>query len=179
VTSNSRRASELDIPRRSDVEPTHEKLVALAERLTRLLDDGFQVPGTRFRFGLDPILGFFFPGVGDSLTGLGAIALLLAAIQRRVPKVVLLRMLVNIGIDVVLGLVPVVGDVFDLFWKSNRRNLDLLRKYDVDPTAKPTVGDYAVVAAGIVLVVVGAIVPWVLAYWLGAEIWRALSTGTR
>src|SRR4051812_12712003 len=103
-----------------------------AERLVRLLDDGLTVPGTRIGVGLDAVLGLFFPTVGDAVTGLGSLTLLLLAFQMRVPKVVVLRIVFNIAIDVLIGCIPIAGDAFDLFWRSNRRNLALLRRYDHD-----------------------------------------------
>src|SRR5213083_2231683 len=100
-----------------------------AERLVRLLDDGLTLPGTRIGIGLDAVLGFFFPTLGDAATGLGSLALLVLAFQMRVPKVIILRVVFNIGVDVLIGCIPIAGDAFDLFWRSNRRNLELLQRY--------------------------------------------------
>ena len=98
------------------------------ELLARLMDGVFKVPGSRIRFGLDAILGLL-PGVGDSLTALVSLYVLHAARQQGVPRIALLRMVSNVAIDVVLGSVPFLGDVFDLFWRSNEKNVALLRKH--------------------------------------------------
>jgi hypothetical protein len=96
--------------------------------LAALMDDLFRIPGTQLRFGLDPLVGLL-PGLGDMLTGLVSALLLHAAWERGLPGVAIARMLSNVAIDSVLGSVPLVGDVFDVAWKSNRRNFALLQKY--------------------------------------------------
>ncbi len=131
---------------------------AWAERLTRLLDDGFRVPGTSFRFGLDGVLGALLPGAGDALTALGSIALLVLALQRNVPTVVLLRMLLNIAIDAVVGALPVVGDIFDFAYRSNRKNLTLIQQHG-GGARSAGVSDYLVVGAALGLVALGVVVP--------------------
>ena len=97
------------------------------ERLGWLMDDLIRVPGLGWRFGLDAIVGLI-PGFGDTATSLVSFYILVAAVRHRVPRVTLLRMGLNIGIDYVLGSLPLVGDVFDAWWKSNQMNLDLLRQ---------------------------------------------------
>src|SRR5262245_41336966 len=79
--------------------------------VVRWLDDLVRVPGTRFGIGLDALVGFLVPGLGDVVTGLVSLSVLGAAMRRGVPRIVLARMLVNIGVDVLVGLVPVVGDL--------------------------------------------------------------------
>lgn len=97
------------------------------ERLSYLLDGLFRIPGTGWRFGLDALIGLI-PGVGDTLTSFAGFYILAAGVRYRVPKVTLLRMGLNIAIDYVFGIVPVLGDLFDFAWKSNEMNLDLIRK---------------------------------------------------
>jgi len=97
------------------------------ERLSWLMDDFFRVPVVGWRFGLDALVGLI-PGVGDTTTSLVSLYILASAVRYRVPKITLLRMGMNIGIDYVLGSLPLVGDVFDAWWKSNHMNVDLLRK---------------------------------------------------
>src|SRR5207244_8237412 len=92
--------------------------------LKRLLDEAFRVPGTNVRFGWDPIIGLV-PWAGDLFTALLSCAILVQAHQMRIPRVVQLRMLINIAIDVLVGVVPIVGDIADLFWKSNTKNCAL------------------------------------------------------
>ena len=96
--------------------------------LSHILDDWFRVPGTSIRFGVDGIIGLV-PGLGDILGGLASTIIVLAAWVRGVPYITLLRMVVNIGIEVVLGTVPLLGDIFDIAWKANRRNYALITRH--------------------------------------------------
>ena len=95
------------------------------DMLSHLLDDFIRVPGTSIRFGLDGIIALV-PGVGDLLQGAASSIIILAAWARGVPKVILGRMVANVGIEVLVGLVPIAGDMFDIAWKANRRNYALL-----------------------------------------------------
>ena len=96
--------------------------------LARWMDSAFEIPGTGIRIGFDPILGLV-PGLGDALTTLVSVYILGAARRYGVPRVTLLRMAANIAIDLVLGSVPIFGDMFDVFWKANVRNVALLEKH--------------------------------------------------
>jgi len=95
--------------------------------LAWLMDDIFKVPVLGWRFGLDALIGLI-PGLGDTATSLASFYILAAAVRYRVPKITLLRMGLNIGLDYVVGSLPVVGDFLDAWWKSNRKNLDLLKQ---------------------------------------------------
>jgi hypothetical protein len=95
--------------------------------LAWLMDDMFRVPVLGWRFGLDALIGLI-PGFGDTATSLVSFYILAAAVRYRVPKITLLRMGLKIGLDYVVGSVPVVGDVLDAWWKSNHKNLDLLKR---------------------------------------------------
>ena len=97
------------------------------ERLGWLLDDLFRVPVLGWRFGLDALIGLI-PGVGDTGTALASFYILAAAVRHGVPKITILRMGLNIGIDYLLGSLPLVGDIADVWWKSNQKNIALLRK---------------------------------------------------
>lgn len=97
------------------------------ERLSYLLDGMFRIPGTAWRFGLDAIVGLI-PGIGDTATTLASFYILAAGVRYRVPKVTLLRMGINIGIDYLFGVIPIIGDAFDFAWKSNEMNMELIRK---------------------------------------------------
>jgi hypothetical protein len=95
------------------------------EMLARVLDDVFQIPGTNIRFGLDALIGLI-PGFGDLLTSIASSLMIYAAWDRGLPRVTIARMLANVGIDAVAGAVPLLGDVFDVAWKANRKNYELL-----------------------------------------------------
>jgi hypothetical protein len=97
------------------------------ERLGWLMDDLFRIPVLGWRFGLDAVIGLI-PGLGDTGTTLVSFYILAAAVRHGVPKITLLRMGLNIGFDYLLGSLPIVGDVADAWWKSNQKNVALLRK---------------------------------------------------
>ena len=137
-----------------------------AERLVTLLDDRFRIPGTDVRFGLDPIIGIIFPGIGDAVTGTGSIGLLTLAVGRGVPRVVLWRMVLNILIDLLFGSLPIIGDIFDVAFKANRRNLELIREHE-SPESKATAWDYVVVAIGVSVAIVSILVPLVAVFYFG------------
>ncbi len=97
------------------------------DNLAFYLDDLFRIPGVGWRFGLDAIIGLI-PNVGDTLTSFASFYILLAGVRYGVPKITLLRMAFNIGLDYLVGSIPVVGDAFDFVWKSNKQNMNLIRK---------------------------------------------------
>jgi hypothetical protein len=97
------------------------------DQLSRWMDGLFRIPGTGWRFGLDAIVGLI-PGVGDTVSTLTGFYILAAGVRYRVSKVTLLRMGVNIGVDYLFGAIPILGDLFDMAWKSNQRNVELLRR---------------------------------------------------
>ena len=144
-----------------------------AEALVAFLDDGIRVPFTRFRFGFDAIIGLI-PAAGDTLTGMSSVAILALAVKQGVPTIVLLRMTGNIAVDVLVGAVPFVGDAFDLFFKSNRRNLDLLERFR-DPEATPGAADYAIVGLGVVLAVLMVALPLLFVFWLGGSVLNCMT----
>jgi hypothetical protein len=130
----------------------------------RLLDTAFRVPGTGIRFGWDPIVGLV-PWAGDFLTALFACVLIAQAHQMRVPKIVQLRMLMNVGIDLLVGVVPLVGDVADIFWKANTRNLALIERHAASPRPA-TAGDWLFVLGVCAAIVLIALIPVAVMYWL-------------
>jgi len=110
---------------------------ARVERLRRLavlLDDSIPIPGTRFRIGVESIIGLI-PGAGDLAGGAFSLYILLQAARMGVPRPLLVRMGTNLVIDVVVGAVPVLGDLFDAGFKANLRNLALLERHADRPVA--------------------------------------------
>jgi hypothetical protein len=93
--------------------------------VAHVLDDWFHIPGTSIRFGLDGLIGLV-PGLGDILAGMASCIIILGAWVRGVPYITLTRMVVNVGLDVIIGAIPLLGDAFDIAWKANRRNYALL-----------------------------------------------------
>ena len=133
--------------------------------LVRWLDDLIRIPGTKFGVGLDPILGAIAPGVGDAVTGAASLAVLITAVRRGVPTIVVARMVLNIAIDTIVGLVPIVGDVFDFLWRSNYRNMQLLERHDGELEPKARAADYALVLGALGLVGVSIAAPIALWMW--------------
>jgi hypothetical protein len=104
-----------------------ERVLRRLEALGSLLDSRFRLPGG-FRFGLDPLIGLV-PGVGDGISAIVSLYIVLEAYRLGASRGTLARMLLNIGLDLGVGIIPIIGDVADFAFKSNRRNLDLLRRH--------------------------------------------------
>jgi hypothetical protein len=97
------------------------------ESLSKYLDNWIKIPIVGWRFGLDALIGLV-PNIGDTVTSLASFYILVAGARYGVPKITLLRMAFNIGLDYVVGSIPFVGDAFDFFWKANKQNMDLIRE---------------------------------------------------
>ena len=110
---------------RADAKLGDDPFIAL---VARLMDEVFVIPGTNIRFGLDPIIGLL-PGLGGAASAAVSLALIAMSARLRVPQVVLVRMAANVLINAGLDAVPVVGDVLTVFFRSNTRNHELLRKH--------------------------------------------------
>jgi hypothetical protein len=146
----------------------------LLRRMARLFDAAFRVPGTNITFGLDPLIGLI-PGLGDMASPILTIGILWQAASVRVPKIVLVRMVLNALIDAGLGMVPVAGDLFDFAWKSNEWNMALLERHAM-PGRTATSGDYLFVILCVLVVAAAAALPlltlWLLVDWLRAALAR-------
>lgn len=102
--------------------------IARLDALASLLDTAILIPGTNVRFGIDALIGLV-PAVGDVVTTLLSLYIVKEARALGAPRHLVLRMLGNVAIDSVFGAVPLAGDVFDVMWRANRRNMDLLRAW--------------------------------------------------
>ncbi|MDX2221770.1 MAG: DUF4112 domain-containing protein [Rhodospirillaceae bacterium] len=109
---------------------TPDEIAALRrlEQLARVLDSAIRIPGTDIRFGVDAVLGLI-PGIGDAASTLIGGYLVLEARRLGVPTGDIVRMAGNIAVDALLAAVPIVGDVFDIFWRANDRNIEILRQH--------------------------------------------------
>jgi hypothetical protein len=134
-------------------------------RVTRLLDDVVRVPGTGIRVGLDPVIGLV-PVVGDAVSALAGAWVIAEAARFGIPRVVLARMVVNLLADLGIGAIPLIGDLYDVVFRSNARNLDLFRRHALDPGAT-TRGEQAFLV-GLVLVIVGVV--WLALVLLGVAL---------
>jgi hypothetical protein len=133
-------------------------------RWAELLDSKFRIPGTNIRFGLDPILSLI-PGIGDLASPIFAGVLIVRGFGQRIPKVVMARMLLNAAIDALIGLIPVAGNVGDIFWRANTLNLALLQRH-AQPGRRATASDYFFVFGILGLLAAVVIVPILLGIWL-------------
>lgn len=139
------------------------------EKLAWLLDGVIRVPGTRFRFGLDSLIGLL-PGVGDIAGMLLGAGILYQGVRVGAPRNVIVKMLRNLAMDAAGGLIPVVGDLFDFAYKAHRRNADLLIEHldRVQAQNKPHKRGSTIIAlllAG-AFVAVSATLLWLLWSWL-------------
>jgi hypothetical protein len=146
--------------------------LARARSLSRLLDTAVKVPGTGVRFGLDSLLGLV-PGLGDVAGAAMSGYLILLAGRMGAPQSVIVRMLANVAVDTVGGSVPLVGDLFDVAWKANTRNLALLERVaEGQPgavRAEPAASRTAVgltLAALALLAVAGVVIAIAMVRWL-------------
>jgi hypothetical protein len=98
------------------------------DRFAFLLDEAFRIPGTRWRVGMDGVVGLV-PGIGDGITALIALYPIVEAWRHGAPPALIARMLGNLGLDTAIGAVPLLGDIFDMRFKSNRRNVELLKRH--------------------------------------------------
>jgi hypothetical protein len=114
-----------------------ERSKAQLDHIAWLMDECFRIPGVNWRFGADAIIGLI-PGAGDIIGALIGLVLLVRAFQYRLPKVVIARMVLNNVIDVTVGSIPLLGDAFDFFWKSNSKNMKLFHEYAGQPEQNTT-----------------------------------------
>lgn len=144
-----------------------------ARALARLLDASMRVPGTRWRFGLDALLGLV-PGVGDVSGALISGYFLLQGARVGVSRWTLLRMAGNVAVETVVGAVPVLGDLFDAAWKANLRNMRLLEEHMAAPTRteRASRGWVLGVLAGLAVLLLAA---GALAVWVAAWVVRAVA----
>ncbi|MGH7525139.1 MAG: DUF4112 domain-containing protein [Gemmatimonadales bacterium] len=127
-------------------------------RLGYLLDNSIPIPGTRFRIGLDALIGLV-PGVGDLVGGAFSLYIIMQSARIGVPRSLLARMGWNVAVEVVAGAVPLLGDIFDAGYKANLRNLALLQQHVDRPLESRRAGRrFAVLLAGGVLLLIAAAV---------------------
>jgi hypothetical protein len=138
------------------------------EQLARLLDSSFRIPGTSFQMGLDSLIGLI-PGIGDTTGGIVSTYIIWQAARMGVPKVVLMRMGINVVFDAILGTIPVVGDIFDIAFKANRKNVQLLNNYYQSPRAAVERDTVSVALIAVSILAVIGLVIWLtvkLLAWL-------------
>src|SRR5262245_55431673 len=140
VGSYRRTAIEPEVVSRSEADLAAQRL-RISRLLADLLDRRFLIPGTSIRIGLDPILGLI-PWIGDLIANLAGSAILFIAAQFEIPKIILLRMSLNIAINSFIGAIPIFGDLFSIWFHSNVKNVQLLERYAADPRRRSRPGDW-------------------------------------
>lgn len=133
-------------------------LLAL-KRFAWLLDEAIAIPGTRRRIGVDAIVGFI-PGIGDVIGGVLSTWIVIGGLRHRVPLPKIIRMLFNIALDLLIGAVPLLGDVFDFLFEENTMNLQLLLRHRNRALPPRTHGEVVVAATLVVIIVIAiALIP--------------------
>lgn len=156
--------------REAVLRPTHVQIERELEVLSQIMDNQFRIPMLGWRFGMNAIIDLV-PQVGDVATTLVALYVLISAVRYRVPKVTLLRMGVNIAIYFVVGLLPLIGDLFGAWWKPNIRNINLLRRRATVSAAEAKHGrtsDWlfvALIAGSLLALLFGSIAFMLFLFW--------------
>ena len=140
--------------------------------LSHLLDDFIKIPGTSIRFGLDGIVGVI-PGIGDIIGGIASCIIIVAAWVRGVSYVTVARMVTNVAIEVVVGSIPVLGDMFDIAWRANRRNYALLVGSVEDPR-KHTLQSWLFLGGVCLVLAALVLLPMLLLTWVFGSLMHAL-----
>lgn len=147
------------------------------EQLSHYLDGLFRIPGIGWRFGLDSLIGLV-PGVGDTATTIVSFYILAAGVRYRVPKITLLRMALNIAIDYIVGAIPFIGDAFDFVWKSNQKNMDLLRQratVSAEDAKQGRTGDWLFVGGIMVVLLLILLGSLFVSYLILSTVFQSLS----
>ena len=118
----------------------------IAKALGQLLDASLTIPGTSIKFGLDPLIGLI-PGIGDIISNAIGSSLLFLATKAGVPRVVILRMSLNIAINMIVGAIPIIGDLFSIWFKSNLQNAQLLYRHCQRTAPTPNLSDWLYVVS--------------------------------
>lgn len=160
---------------RSDAASAAPPPLRSARSLARILDTAIAIPGTRFRIGLDPIVGLI-PGIGDLAGVLLSISILFQGVRLGVPRATLLRMGSNIALEAIVGTVPLIGDLFDAGWRANTRNVRLIEAHFADPVRSARSGNrwLTATAGGIAVLLLGVVGA---AAWLLVQLLQLLGFG--
>lgn len=153
-----------------DQQSSHRDLKKM-ETLARVMDSQFRIPGTDFRFGLDGIIGLI-PGAGDLSTFAVSGYMLTVMAKNGASGFVLARMVLNILVDVIIGMIPFIGDLFDFVFKANTRNLRLMQQYYRDGRHRGSAWKVIVPVLVILFLIILALIylAWKLLSWMYSEV---------
>ncbi|MBH0202334.1 MAG: DUF4112 domain-containing protein [Nitrospira sp.] len=154
---------------------TREHLITIADMLAKVMDTTIRIPGTSWYIGLDPLLGLI-PGIGDALANLIGTIILGLATRLQLPRIVLARMSLNLLINGTVGAVPIVGDLFSIWFRSHTRNAALLREAAVK-SDRETHTDWFYVAGIIGGTVVVLLLAIAFVMWLVVKFWALIAGG--
>ena len=132
--------------------------------IAALLDDIFQIPGTKIRFGLDALIGWI-PGIGDAMAGTASFLIVFASWRRGARAITLTRMIANVLLETMVGAIPVAGDIFHVVWKANRRNYRLLMREREQP-GYHTGRDWMFLVAILVVAIAAVGIPIGVLIWI-------------
>jgi Domain of unknown function (DUF4112) len=160
-------------PESPSSDPQREAMVATAELLAKILDTAVKIPGTPLYVGLDPLLGLI-PGIGDMLANLIGTVILILAARLQVPQIVIARMSLNLLINGTIGAIPILGDLFSIWFRSHARNAELLRRAATQPyreTQQARIYVACIIAGTVVLLLlaIAAIL------WIVMKLWAAIA----
>lgn len=146
-------AEKIHIPEVIEPERKLPKDLQALRRFAFYMDEAFNVPGTKFKVGIDALLGLI-PGVGDVIGGVLSSWIIVGALRHRVPARIIFRMVLNIGIDLLFGAIPVAGDVFDFLYEENVKNIRLLEQHRDRSRPPRSMAAIGLTAALIVLLII-------------------------
>lgn len=155
------------------MQPHRESAIARLRSLTHLLDNALPIPGTKYRIGIDPLIGLL-PGGGDVAMSLVSVYIVLEAARLGMPRASLARMMWNLILDALLGVIPMAGDFVDVAWKANTKNLALIEAHLAQPRQQEK-ADYLFI--GLLIIVFLSIVIAIsgLTVFLIGAIWNAIA----
>ena len=158
----------------SNTTQDRSKALERMDAFARLLDSQFVIPGTKFRFGLDAIAGLI-PVGGDAASFMASGALVLTMARHGASPMLIARMLLNIAVDAMVGAIPILGDLFDVTFKANNRNVKLLREHYTENKHTGSVWP-VVFGALVVLIFMGIALSWLL-WQVASFLWSMISGG--
>ena len=133
-------------------EINEEKLVRL-KLLSKRLDNNFIIPGTKYKIGLDPIIGAI-PVIGDLIGALLSTYIMYSGIKMGVSRSIVAQMATNIALDFAIGWIPIIGDIFDIIWKANQRNVKLIEESIVVEEKESATANYIIIAGLVIVLIV-------------------------
>ncbi len=143
----------------------HSPRLKRMRQLSRILDGAFVIPGTTQRMGIDPILGLI-PGGGDTVSAALSSYIIIEAALMGLPRSSLMRMVMNLALDTVVGSVPILGDVFDVFSKANLRNMQIVENHAKSPNASARVDKSFIILLIVGLIILIALVGFIMSWLL-------------